>query len=265
MKLPKVDHIYIVCCGKFEDRTKYMRQVMKSLGFDDDYYTLSMDDRELNFSENSFWESLTPQIVNEYYIVDQKERNKELTITEQDAYAPKDISLADISVSINHLLIWKQAMKRKYQNILVLEDDILFFNESIKGLTEILKVLPSDYDFVSLEDGAHMHATMFGHVIHPEKLLYHISSGRMRCTGAYLMSSKACETVCAAHSKKKWTLEIDHVIDLYGKLGLVKVYWAEPCVFTQGSQKGVYRSGVQAKKIKSRTYFNSFSQSEQTC
>lgn len=226
---------------------------MKSLGFSEEYYTLTLQDPALNFSENSYWESLDKKTIDQYYDVDIESRKKELIVTEQIKYAPVNISLADISVSISHLLVWKDAAKKKYKRVLVLEDDILFFPDSMRKLHAIVKNLPEGFDLISLEDGAMMHANMYGHKIVPEQLLYKIDSGRMRCTGSYLISRKACENIVKWHEQKKWTLEIDHVIDLYGKLGLLEIWWAEPCVFTQGSQRGVYGSGVQEKHIKKMT------------
>ena len=248
-----IDHIYIVCCGKFKDRHEYMSKTMQQLGFEKQYFTFLKDDPALNFSQNSFWEELSHEIINQFYDVDVESRRKELIVTEQIDYAPKNISLADIAVSISHLLIWKHVIKRNHKQVLILEDDILFFRDSIQKLKNIIEVLPNDFDLVSLEDGAGMHATMFGHTLRPDKLLYDIPTGRMRCCGAYIISGKACANICKWHQQKKWTLEIDHVLDLYGKLGLLNVYWAEPCVFTQGSQRNVYSSGVQSKHIKKMT------------
>lgn len=253
MRIDGIDHIYIICCGKFKQRKEYIENAMNVFNFDKDYYTLTMNDPVLNFSENSYWETLTHDIINEYYNTDPNVRKDELIITKQDKYAPEKVSLVDIAVSINHMLVWKDIVKKGYQNTLILEDDIIFFKDSFQKLNNILNVLPSDYDFISLEDGAKMHATMYGHTITPDKLLYHIECGRMRCTGSYLISNKACKKIINLHSKRKWTLEIDHIVDLYGALGLVKVYWAEPVVFTQGSQCGIYRSGVQTKSIKKIT------------
>lgn len=248
-----IDHIFIVCCGKFQQRYEYIKKMIEKLGFSDEYVSFLKDDPDLNFSKRSYWEELDEETIAKYYDVDPKSRLKELVITEQVKFAPKDISLADIAVSISHLLIWKKTVKKEFQNVLVLEDDILFFQDSMQKLKDILKVLPEDYDLVSLEDGAGMHASMFGHQIIPSKLLYNIASGRMRCCGAYLISAKACANIVKWHFQKKWTLEIDHVLDLYGKLGLLDVYWAEPTIFTQGSQRNVYQSGVQSKHIKEVT------------
>lgn len=253
MKIEGIDHVYIVCCGKFQDRYEYMERAMNELGFNKNYYTFLKEDPELNFSKNSYWEELSREVIDTYYDVDVESRKKELIVTDQIKYAPRDISLADIAVSISHLLIWRQVDKREYDRVLVLEDDILFFKNSIEDLRGILRVAPNDFDLISLEDGAGMHATMYGHTIVPEKLLYKIPTGRMRCCGAYVITGKACSNICKWHRRKRWTLEIDHVLDLYGRLGLLNVYWAEPCIFTQGSQRNVYSSGVQSKHIKKMT------------
>ena len=38
MKIEGIDKIYIVCCGKFQDRYEYMLRAMNELGFDKNYY-----------------------------------------------------------------------------------------------------------------------------------------------------------------------------------------------------------------------------------
>jgi hypothetical protein len=111
-----------------------------------------------------------------------------------------------------------------------------------------MKCLPSDFDIISLEDGASMHADRFGHTITSDKLLYKIENGRMRCTGSYLITEKACKIMIAMQNKVKWSLEIDHIIDLYGRMKILNIYWAEPNIFTQGSQRGVYNSNIQKNK-----------------
>lgn len=248
MKFPNVDHIYIICCGKFKNRRHYLENKFKSLKFDESYYTFTMDDPNLNFSANSYWESLNQEIIEEYYTLDTEERKKELTAVDQVTYMPAKVSLPDIAVSINHLLVWKDVLLKKYDNVMILEDDIIFFEDSVSKLLKIIDVLPDDYDLISLEDGAMMHASMFGHKIVPNQLLYKIESGRMRCTGSYFITNKACKVICDLQAKKKWTLEIDFIIDLYGRSKLLTIYWAEPCVFSQGSQIGRYPTGVQDKK-----------------
>ena len=117
--------------------------------------------------------------------------------------------------------------------------------ESLSRLERVLSNLPKDYDVVSLEDGAGLHASRYGIKMTEDKSLYKIPDGRMRCTGAFIISNECCAKLVQLNEKKRYTLEIDMQMWLYGSLGLLNMYWAEPHVFTQGSQKGIYKSSIQ--------------------
>jgi GR25 family glycosyltransferase involved in LPS biosynthesis len=251
MRFDGLDHIYIVSCGKFPERRGYLEYIFQLINLDIDFYTFSMDKENLNFTKGletkdiGSWETLTQNTIDLYYTEDPVQRKNELTIVNQKDHANPTISKAAIGLGINHLLIWKDIIKNGYKNVLILEDDTLFFNNSVKRLNSILANLPQYYDIISLEDGAMMHADMYGHKITSDKLLYKIDCGRMRCTGAYLITNKACNFMIRMNEKRKWSLEIDHVIDLYGHLKILSIHWAEPNVFTQGSQRGIYKSSIQ--------------------
>jgi glycosyl transferase family 25 len=55
-----------------------------------------------------------------------------------------------IGCGLSHLLIWQDAIKKNYKNILVLEDDIYFTNDFNKYLDNVMEEVPEDYDILYL-------------------------------------------------------------------------------------------------------------------
>jgi GR25 family glycosyltransferase involved in LPS biosynthesis len=252
MKFLNIDHIYIVHCDQFQDRFKYLKKTFDNLNLSCDYY---------DFVTNTYKDTLTDTIISKYYNTNTDTRLTELKIIGEDKYLTKNISKGNISCGINHINIWNMVKESSFNNVLILEDDILFLEKSINNLVEVTMQLPKDFDIISLEDGAGLTVSNYiknknknnNNNIVPEKLLYKIPDGRMRCTGSYIINKNTCTKLLNLNNKRKFTLEIDMQLWLYGKLKLLNVYWAEPNVFTQGSQRGVYKSCIQEEKTKDST------------
>jgi GR25 family glycosyltransferase involved in LPS biosynthesis len=71
-----------------------------------------------------------------------------------DKYVPEEIqkygSDGMIGCGLSHLLIWQDAIKKNYKNILVLEDDVQFTDNFNEYLENVMEELPKDYDILYL-------------------------------------------------------------------------------------------------------------------
>jgi GR25 family glycosyltransferase involved in LPS biosynthesis len=71
-----------------------------------------------------------------------------------DKYIPEDIQKYGtngmIGCGLSHLFIWKDAIKKNYNNILILEDDVTFTNNFNEILQNAMNELPNDYDILYL-------------------------------------------------------------------------------------------------------------------
>jgi GR25 family glycosyltransferase involved in LPS biosynthesis len=217
-----------------------LNNTFNKLKIDTDYY---------EFVVNTHKDTLSDELLSQYYTTDTDIRHKELSIIGEQKYLTKEVSKGNISCGINHLLIWKKIIESQFNNVLVLEDDIVFLEHTINNLVELTMQLPKDFNIISLEDGAGL--TVSNYItknITPDKVVYKAPDGRMRCTGAYIINKRTCEKLIALNLKRKFSLEIDMQLWLYGNLDLLNIYWAEPHVFTQGSQRGIYKSHIQPDK-----------------
>lgn len=239
MRFPNISHIYIIHCETLKDRYAYIKKVMEK-HFPEDYYT---------FKVNTYKDTLTDETINKYYTMDKTTRNKELRIIGEDKYLNEEISKGNISCAINHLLVWDEIVNSEHDRVLILEDDILFLEDTLSHMIEIMSEVKDEHDIISLEDGAGL--TIESMKIEPEeeKTIYKIDNGRMRCTGAYVINKKTCSKLVQLNKKRKFSLEIDMQLWLYGALKVINVYWSYPTAFTQGSQRGVFKSEIQEQNI----------------
>lgn len=237
MKFLNIDHIYVVHCKQYPERHTYLQKIFDTLNIPKDYY---------DFVVNTHKSDMTDETVLKYYTVDTDIRGKELKIIGEETYLTKDISRGNISCGINHINIWQKVLETEYNNVLVLEDDIIFQQDTIKNLVEATMQLPKKFSFCSLEEGAGLKVTNYiTKNIDQDVMFYKVPDGRMRCTGSYITNKDTCHRLMTFNMKRKFSLEIDMQLWLYGKLKLIDVYWVYPSVFVQGSQNGTYVSGIQ--------------------
>ena len=235
MKFPNVAHVYIVHCEAFTDRRKHMMDFMNSLDLNDDYYT---------FKINTHKDSLTNEDINKYYNLDDDTRLQELQVIGEDKFLTQGINKGALSCGINHLMIWKEIVEKRYtHHVLILEDDAIPNENFMSSMLEVCAEL-DNHDIVSLENGANLKIQMYGVTTINDKWIYKVPDGRMRCTGAYLIHPNTCYKLVALNEKRKYALEIDMQMWLYGKLQLYDVYWTEPTLFSQGSQNGTFPSQI---------------------
>jgi GR25 family glycosyltransferase involved in LPS biosynthesis len=71
-----------------------------------------------------------------------------------DKYVPHETQLYGangmIGCGLSHLFVWKDAIKKNYKNILVLEDDVYFTDDFSSYLNKVMSELPADYDILFL-------------------------------------------------------------------------------------------------------------------
>ena len=238
MRFPRIDHIYIVHCHQFKERYAHIEKVLAQFEIPKDYYT---------FVVNTHKDSLSDDIINAFYTQDTEQRHRELKVIGEDKFLTSSISKGAISCGINHLLVWKKIIQQDHkQYALVLEDDVITKDNFLSLFLEILAELDmKKHHIVSLEDGCDLKIQKYGIQPHADQQLYKTPDGRMRCTAAYLIQKQTCDKLVKLNSKRKFALEVDMQMWFYANLGLYDIYWSEPTVFSQGSQKGVFFSEIQ--------------------
>lgn len=159
-------------------------------------------------------------------------------------------SLAGISCTLNHILLYKKIIDEKIKLALIFEDDACFlgaFVEKLNRMSEELHALEKGY-IISLENTPLTFPSFW--VTKKNKYLYKAEKGRM--TAAYIIDYEGAKRAYEDLDHHK----CDHIVDWWhndlAKRGIIRIYWAHPPFVEQGSHNGRF-SGVMSSYPRSYT------------
>jgi GR25 family glycosyltransferase involved in LPS biosynthesis len=180
----------------------------------------------------------------EFIEIDRDELYKENISMFQENY-----NKCDIAISLSHFYAY-ELIRDKYDNGLILEDDVILSDSFMNILNEYITQLPEDYDMLFLGDGCNLHIEE--DKIIPNKYIYEKclfptlwgGNGVTRCTDSYLVNKKCAKKICeyVNNLSYKINLPIDWFLNVVARDNDFKAYWAEPTIVTQGTQNGLYES-----------------------
>ncbi len=156
------------------------------------------------------------------------------------------LRLSELSCSMKHI----EALKKIEQNhgdiFLVLEDDVLFSNNTLKILKNIKKELNTiEKDFVISLGNANCMYTAKQELKEGVFLYKNIEN---RAADSYLISKKSVIKRLNWLKANTTNLPADHMYNLIDNEVGNHIYWLEPTIITQGSQAGIMTSSIQPKK-----------------
>jgi len=161
----------------------------------------------------------------------------------------KNYSNSQIAISLSHFYAYKE-ISEKYDCGLIFEDDIILSDNFVSIFNQYMKQLPRDYDMLFLGDGCDLHmekdTVVKGQYIYL-KCLYPTKwggDGASRCTDSYLVNKKCAKRLCDYINELSYKIEmpIDWWLNVASRDNHFKVYWAEPTIVTEGTQRGLYKS-----------------------
>ena len=143
-----------------------------------------------------------------------------------------------------------EKIAEKYDNALILEDDVILSENFVNILQKYILETPKDYDMLFIGDGCNLHIEPHRLVTNKyvyEKCLYPTrwgGDGASRCTDSYLVSKKCAIKLCDYIIKltSKNNKAVDWWLNEAAQNNNLKVYWAEPTIVTQGTQNGLFQS-----------------------
>ncbi len=156
---------------------------------------------------------------------------------------------SQIAISLSHFYAYKE-IASKYNEGLILEDDVVLHDSFTDILTSFMTYLPNNYDMLFIGDGCNLH-------IRPEdmklgKYVYEKThettswggQGATRCADSYVVSNMCAKRICAYLETltQKINLPIDWWLNIALKDTNSMVYWSEPTIVTQGTQNGMFAS-----------------------
>jgi GR25 family glycosyltransferase involved in LPS biosynthesis len=160
---------------------------------------------------------------------------------------------AELSLHLKHIYVYRLMVREQYDEVLVFEDDVILSNGFIETLALYMTQLPNDYDMLFIGDGCNLHIPQSMQTPNQyiyEKCLYETAwggNGAAKCTDSYIISNMCAKKICdhidtliTAVDTKKINLAADWWLNQVARELMLKVYWAEPTIVTQGSQNGTY-------------------------
>ena len=164
---------------------------------------------------------------------------------------------AELSLHLKHIYLYRLMVRENYSEVLVFEDDVVLSDGFVEKLMKYMTQMPTDYDMLFIGDGCNLHIPRNQLVANQyiyAKCLHETAwggNGAAKCTDSYIIhqrcAKKLCDYVAAAGAAlvetKKINLPADWWLNEAARDLVLKVYWAEPTIVTQGSQNGMfYRS-----------------------
>jgi glycosyl transferase family 25 len=161
---------------------------------------------------------------------------------------------AELSLHLKHIYLYRLIVRENYDQVLIFEDDVILSNGFLDKLSLYMKQLPTDYDMLFIGDGCNLHIPR--NQLKPEQYIYEKclhptawgGNGAAKCTDSYIIhqrcAKKICDYIAATSSTKKIDQPADWWLNEVARDLVLKVYWAEPTIVTQGSQNGVFQRSL---------------------
>ncbi len=169
-----------------------------------------------------------------------------------------------IAIALSHFTVYKNVME-KYNYAVIFEDDVILCDKFSALLNEYLSQLSEDYDILFIGDCCNLHIPQ--EMLVPNTNIYEKShektdwggDGASRCTDSYIISNKGATLLYTYLRKLKHKINVpfDWFLNVAIRELDLRVYWAEPTIVTQGSQRGLFPSSYLSLDTGSKLVDNS--------
>jgi len=161
------------------------------------------------------------------------------------------LSAAILELNEMHVTALRRARSNNYPWVLVLEDDAIPQENWLSRVIEIVEYdWPNKPIWINLNSGANLTRTSSDKKL--EDLdLFRVKPPTTRCSTAYLVNMayiKGFTNLVDSYGLPAW-LPIDVIFQVANRKLSSKSYWAEPEIFTQGSESGKYSSNLAKHRV----------------
>lgn len=177
--------------------------------------------------------------------VDQYDRDT-LTESEINMFHSRfeDYKKSVMAITLSHLYCFRE-IAAKYDYGMIFEDDVILSCNFNLKLKTYMEQLPDEWDMLFIGDGCGFHIPEACPDINIYKKGNEVTSwggnGATRCVDSYLVSNKCAKKVIEyLDTPNQIGKGIDWWLNMVCQELDLKVYWAEPTIVTQGSQKGMW-------------------------
>ena len=178
----------------------------------------------------------------------------------------RTLYLSNASLISKHIESYKRIVDENLEYGLILEDDVVLNDDFSEKIEDYYKQLPEDWDILFVGDGYRggLHVPkkvmeeLGGNVFLKsnngtslklrEQTGWPVCAGSTRCSDTYLINRKTATNILNYVNKIRETKKnkINQPSDLWMnrlfKSLMLKVYWGEPTISTQGTENGLFKS-----------------------
>ncbi|MBK5272940.1 MAG: glycosyltransferase family 25 protein [Bacteroidia bacterium] len=229
------DKIFVVSIERVKDRHTQVSQQLQGLSFD---FFFGIDKQVMNWEEIKTGNAIYDEIKAKKY-----------------SQVGKGMKEGEVACALSHRGLYEEIVEKKYQRVLIFEDDVLPLSENLSELPAILEELPRDWDLVYFGYIKHEKVTAklkckqaFYKIISSFRLIKwnsamiknmlplpysnHLKKAGIHiCTHAYAITSQT-----AAHLISKQTpiaFNADNLLSYVILKGEIKAFVTEPKLFIQ--------------------------------
>jgi glycosyl transferase family 25 len=174
-------------------------------------------------------------------------------LTFNDKKMFKNLSDGEISVTLHHIECFKKIINYNIDYALIFEDDVILDNNFVNNLNKYLEQLPNDWDMFFIGDGCNLHINK--NELKTDKYVYKKDNiilgkpqeGATRCLDSYLIKHNCAKKIIEKLELPNYTIYVpaDHWLNCVIRNNNFNVYWAEPTIVSQGSEKNIYKSSLR--------------------
>lgn len=216
-----VDWVYIICSEKFE-KERY------------DNWLVWLSNNSINGSIEFYkWGTELSKEDVEQYVV--RDGTLEAMFPWRTGYPIRD---SEASIGINFLKIFEDAYNKNYENILILESDVILYPNFIDVVNKLLKsVEDHNYGAISLGYGLGLRLE------NKDNNVFLAQMDQFRCADSLIFNKNSISYFY--NNLKQIRLPIDEEFTKAVRENKISIYWLEPPIAVQGSQIQGNSSSIQ--------------------
>ena len=217
-----VDAVFVLSVKTFEDRINHVKKQM-ALHQIEYQFVFDFDIPDLNTS----------------LLIDTFETEKVLDKPQQ-------------SLVLKHIQAWRLCVEHQFQNILVIEDDVILTDNFVPKLNQAIKAIEQKQNAYLLFLGGADTKVSDAFLLSNESIV----EQPIATAEAYLTNHAACEKRMQWLSSHKVNLPADFLLRKMDPESSIVQYWLKEHIAEQGSVTGIFESSLDKQRRKHSLLFN---------
>lgn len=225
-----VEKTYIIHYTKLQERKTHIDNLLSKYGVTNYEYIREFDK-----------DSLTEEDISSSYIISEDYYSKTLAKVYPDTHF-RQMHLGEVSCVFKHRLALSKIGAECKEFGFIIEDDIITEEDFDKHFNNFLSKTPDDWDAIFM--GSCCGLNVSGNKdFNADEVAYFKSHPATRCADAYLIKKDMARKI--HNSMSNFVIAYDWELAYHLYLHNAKVYWWEPSLIAQGSERGLFRSSLR--------------------